>query len=191
MHISVKGRHLDVGDALRAHAVQATEALVGKYFGGAIDAVVMFSREGHNFRADISAHPLAGVLLQGTGSAADPYAAFETAAERVERQLRRYKSRLGAHKGKGEVIPAQHTVLAAEGDDEVVQGDERQPVVIAEITADVPVCTVAGAVMRLDLADAPAIMFRNSAHGGLNVVYRRADGNIGWIDPQGASPTKG
>ncbi|MBF0560852.1 MAG: ribosome-associated translation inhibitor RaiA [Alphaproteobacteria bacterium] len=185
MHISVKGRQIDVGDALRAYAQQSLEGLVGKYFDRPIEASVVFSRSGHTFNADISAHPSRGVLVQGSGAANDAYAALDVASERIARQLHRYKQRLGPHKGKVEVdsVQAQQFIIAA--DEEEVPVAEGQPVIIAEMTADVPICTVSGAVMRLDLADAPAVLFRNSAHGGLNMIYRRPDGNIGWIDPQG------
>lgn len=188
MQISVKGKQLDVGDALRAHVKQSMEGLVGKFFDQAIDAAVVFSREAHSFRADITAHPSRGVLVQGSAAAADAYAAFDAASERVARQLRRYKGRLG-HKGKAEsdVVPAQQFIIASTEGDETPVEDHHQPVIIAEMAADVPVCTVSGAVMRLDLADVPAMMFRNSAHGGLNMVYRRPDGNIGWIDPKGGT----
>ncbi|MBF0094796.1 MAG: HPF/RaiA family ribosome-associated protein, partial [Alphaproteobacteria bacterium] len=120
------------------------------------------------------------------------YAAFDTAAERIATQLRRYKQRLGKHKGRTDAtsIPAQYHILAAPGEEDVPV-EQPHPMVIAEMTADVPVCTVSGAVMRLDLAEAPAIMFRNSAHGGLNMVYRRPDGNIGWVDPHKAGANGG
>ena len=186
MQISINGKHIDVGDALRTHVQETIKALVSKYFDHPIEAAVVFSREAHNFRADVSAHPTRGVLVQGGAAAGDAYAAFDAAAERVSTQLRRYKQRLNKHKGKSDVaatIPAQYHILAASGSEEV-SAEEHQPIIIAEMTADVPVCTVSGAVMRLDLAGTPAIMFRNSAHGGLNLVYRRPDGNIGWIDPQ-------
>lgn len=192
MQISVNGKQIDVGDALRSHVQQTIEALVGKYFDHPIDAAVVFSRDAHNFRADISAHPSRGVLVQGGAAAGEAYAAFDAAAERIATQLRRYKQRLSKHKARTDAttIPAQYHILAAlEGEE--VSAETPQPIVIAEMAADVPVCTVSGAVMRLDLADTPAIMFRNSAHGGLNMVYRRPDGNIGWIDPKQAAPGSG
>ncbi|MEO5374283.1 MAG: ribosome-associated translation inhibitor RaiA [Alphaproteobacteria bacterium] len=194
MQISVKGRQLDVGDALRVHVTRAMESLVGRFFDQPIDATVVFSREGHAFRADITAHPSRGVLVQGGAVGDDAYVAFDAAAGRVERQLGRYKSRLTQRArgegGEGEIVEAQQFIIAADEADESPVDEHHQPVIIAEMAADVPVCTVSGAVMRLDLANAPAMMFRNSAHGGLNMVYRRPDGNIGWIDPQGG-PGKG
>ena len=188
MQISVKGKQMDVGDALRDHVTTNLDALVNKYFGQPIDGTVVFSREAHLFRADVSVHPLRGVTIQGNGAGNDAYAAFEGAAERVEKQLRRYKRRLKSHKGKGdadnEVLGAQYSVISAGAEDEELPEEENHPTVIAEMQSDIPVCTVSGAVMRLDLSGAPAMMFRNSGHGRMNMVYRRADGNIGWVDPE-------
>lgn len=185
MDISIKGKRLDVGDALRSHVEDHLAAAVSKYFSKAHDANVTISREAHLFRADISVHPLRGVLVQGRSNADDAYAAFDTALEHIAKQLRRYKRRLNdKHKGRGpeESIPAQQYTLAPEsGDGELPE--EGQPAIIAELPTEIATLSVSEAVMRMDLADAPALMFRNRANGGLNVVYRRPDGNIGWIDP--------
>jgi ribosomal subunit interface protein len=188
MQISIKGKQLDVGDALRSHAETRLEAEVGKYFERPLEASVVFSRQGHLFHVVISVHPTRGIDAQSSAEAEDAYVAFEAALERVAKQLRRYKRRLVAQKQRGaepEAFNAQQFVLAA-GDIELteLEVEEQPPLVIAEMETAIPTCTVSGAVMRLDLQDAQALMFRNSAHGGLNVVYRRADGNIGWIDPQ-------
>ncbi|KAF0116553.1 MAG: putative sigma (54) modulation protein [Rhodospirillaceae bacterium] len=185
MQIFIKGKQLAVGDALRSHAEQTLQNLVAKFFDKAIDATVILSREAHNFRADITVHPFRGVTVQGSGVASDAYAAFDTATDKIERQLRRYKGRFSDHKTKGEVVAAQYAIIAAGEEDEESPGTEdNAPIIIAEMSADVPVCSVSGAVMRLDLANATAVLFRNSAHGRLNMVYRRSDGNIGWVDPQ-------
>jgi hypothetical protein len=138
------------------------------------------------FRADISVHPIRGVLAKGSASADDAYAAFDAAVERIAKQLRRYKTRLNDHhKGRGseESIPAQQYVIAAETEEEELP-EQGQPVIIAELPTEIGTMSVSEAVMRMDLADVSALMFRNRANGGLNVVYRRTDGNIGWIDPQ-------
>ncbi len=185
MDVSVKGKHVDVGEALRGHVMDNLNANVRKYFDRALDASVTFSREAHSFRADISVHPGRGLVVQGGASAGDAYAAFDGALGRITKQLRRYKRRLRDHhkrRGAEETLPAQQYVLAAEREDEEAPVDGK-PAVIAESPAEIATLTVGEAVMRMDLADAPVMMFRNSAHGGLNVVYRRADGNIGWIDP--------
>lgn len=184
MHITIKGKHVDLGDALRAHVDDHLEQVVHKYFDRAIEGSVVLSREGHSFKADISVHPLKGVLCQASGEGPDAYVAVDSAMERVGKQLRRYKRRLVSTKHKVDDTPAQQYVIAAVDTDEEAPAEEQAPVVVAEMEAHIPVCTVSGAVMRLDLANAPALLFRNTAHGGLNMVYRRPDGNIGWVDPQ-------
>lgn len=185
MDLMVKGKGLDVGDALRRHIESALVGQVEKYFSRAHDAVVSISREAHQFRVDISVHPMGGVTVQGRAAAGDAYAAFDAALERVAKQLRRYKRRLNDHsrrRGGEEATPAHQYVIAAETTEDELPADG-QPAIIAEMATEIATLSVGEAVMRLDLADAPALMFRNRAHGGLNVVYRRADGNIGWIDP--------
>jgi len=186
MDIAINGKNLDVGEALHAHVAGELETAVGKYFAKAHDAKVVLSREAHLFRADIQVHPVRGMLVQGRGAAADPYAAFDGALERIAKQLRRYKRRLtNHHKGRGgdETTPAQQYVIASEAEEEEAPADGK-PVIIAELQTEIATLSVSEAVMRLDLADVPAMMFRNRSNGGLNVVFRRPDGNIGWIDPQ-------
>lgn len=189
MEISINGKRLDVGGALRGHIEEHLTTTVAKYFSKAHDAAVTISREARLFRADISVHPIRGVLAKGHASADDAYAAFDAAAEHIAKQLRRYKRRLNDHhKGRGgEVsIPAQQYVIAAETEEEELP-EQGQPVIIAELPTEISTLSVGEAVMRMDLADVPALMFRNRANGGLNVVYRRPDGNIGWIDPENTS----
>ena len=201
MKVTVTGKQIDVGDALRRHVTASLTGIVDKYFGRAIEAHVVFGREAHLIRADLSVHVGRGLLLQGEAHGEDAYAAFDGAALRIDKRLRRYKRRLRAHHAKpkedrGEPGLARSYVLAAETVDEeeaeeTEAGDaagEPQPMVIAEMETEIPVLTVSEAVMRMDLADTPALMFRNRAHGTLNVVYRRNDGNIGWIDPGLAPP---
>ncbi len=188
MEISVKGKNLNVGDSLRHHVESNLTADVKKYFDRALHATVVFSREAHLFRADVSVHAGRGMVMQGKGAADEIHAAFDSALERISKQLRRYKRRLrDHHKGQGseETLPAQQYVLAPEADDGEVP-EQGQPAIIAEMASEIDTITVSEAVMRMDLADAPVVMFRNRAHGGLNVVYRRTDGNIGWIDPRGS-----
>ncbi len=183
MQISIKGKHLAVGDALRLHAEESLTTLVAKFFDRAIAATVVLSRESYNFRVDITVHPFRGVIVQGSGVASEAYTALDTAMHRIERQLRRYKGRFFDHKSKGEVLSAQYTILSTKENNNKETDDN--PIIVAEMSAEVPVCSVSGAVMRLDLANVAAILFRNSVHGRLNMVYKRSDGNIGWIDPQG------
>ena len=185
MDISVKGRNLDVGDALKGHVEDHLSNAVTKYFMRAIDASVVFSREGRSLRADISVHPgPRGMVVQGGSESNDPYAAFDGALARISKQLRRYKRRLNKHhKGHGEdVLPAQQYVIQPVDEDEEVAADD-SPAIIAEMPVHIATLSVSEAVMRMDLADAPVTMFRHSITRRFNVVYRRNDGNIGWIDP--------
>ena len=187
MEISVKGKNMDVGDALSNHVQDNLTAAVSKYFNQAIDATVTFSREAHQLRVDISVHPgPRGLLIQGKSEGAEAYGAFEGALQRISKQLRRYKRRLSDHhKGiatADDYLQAQQYVIEPEQEDLEVE-PEGQPAIIAEMETHIATLTVSEAVMRMDLADAPVVMFRNSANGGLNVVYKRTDGNVGWIDP--------
>src|SRR5690606_1446793 len=155
---------------------------------------VVFSREGKGkqFRSDISVHVGRNIQGQGHAESGDAYAAFDSALDRIAKRLRRYKRRLRNHgktASEQAAILAQQYELAAVGDDEEEEpNDGDQPVVIAEMTTPVDTLTVGEAVMRMDLANLDALVFHNRAHGGINVVFRRSDGHIGWIDPQGNPP---
>lgn len=185
MDVAIKGKGLDIGSALRDHVDSALGDAVAKYFSRAHDATVSVSREAYQFRADITVHPLRGVVVQSHGNADDAYAAFDVALERMTKQLRRYKRRLNDHhkaRGNEDALPAQQYILQPEAEGEELPA-EGQPAIIAELTTEIATLSVGDAAMRMDLADIPALMFRNVTHGGLNVIYRRSDGNIGWIDP--------
>lgn len=188
MRVLITGRQIDVGEALRSHIEERLVAGVSKYFDRAIEAHVVVSRQGPRFRADCSVHVGSGITVQSHGEADEIYASFDLGAERVEKRLRRYKRRLRNHHKVAidETITASAFIIAAEDEEaeEPEGADEFQPVIVAETTAEISLLTVGEAVMRMDLGNLPAMMFRNRAHGGLNVVYRRADGNIGWIDPR-------
>jgi ribosome hibernation promoting factor len=195
MQLTVTGKQVDVGDALRRHVETALDALLGKYFRTAIEAHAVFSREAHLIRADVSLHVGRGIVVNSSAAAPDPYVAFDSAGERLGKQLRRYKRRLRDYHGKARAAAddteiARSFVLAPVEEDAEVDADSTAAVsagaasvVIAEMSTEVPRLTVGEAVMRMDLADAPVLLFRNSSHGELNLVYRRSDGNIGWIDP--------
>jgi ribosomal subunit interface protein len=190
MQLSVKGKQLNVGDALRSHVSDSLSRILSKYFGDAIEVGVTISRDGHMYRAVIAAHVGRGIQVQAQGDAEEPYPAFDIAAEHLAKRLRRYKSRLRDHHKDSarevEILLAQQYILA--DNDEEEPGEDAatgQPAVVAEMTTEIPSLTVSEAVMRMDLADQPALMFRNSAHDGLNMIYRRADGNVGWVDPRG------
>jgi hypothetical protein len=138
----------------------------------------------------VAVHIGRDIRIQAQGDADEPYPAFDTAAEHLAKRLRRYKRRLrDHHKRSGpsaETLLAQQYILAADDDREDAEGEvEDNPTVVAEMTTEIATLTVSEAVMRMDLADQPALMFRNSSHGGLNMIYRRSDSNIGWIDPRG------
>jgi len=186
MQLSVKGKQIDIGDALRKHVESQLQEITGKYFNDSLDAHVTFSREAHLFRADITVHAGRGILLQSNATASEPYPAFDMAAQRIAGRLRRYKNKIKHHHRENgrdaEAFMASSFVLnGAESEREEEANDN--PVVVAEMTTPIETLSVGEAVMRLDLGDLPALMFRNGAHGGLNMIYRRTDGNIGWVDP--------
>jgi ribosomal subunit interface protein len=187
MQLSVTGKQIDIGQALREHVTGALNDSVEKYFGTAVDGTVVFSRQAHEFHAEIAVHVGKGIQVQAHAKAGDAYGAFDLAAEHMAKRLRRYKRRLRDHHRSArteDTISAQSFVIAGEGpNDEEPASDE--PVVVAEMEAEIPSLTVGEAVMRLDLSNTPAMMFRNNAHGGLNMLYRRPDGTIGWVDPRG------
>ena len=184
MKIAITGKQIDIGTSLRSYVEERIESTLKKYFETPLNASVAFSKEGSQIKADISAHPMSSVSIQGSSANADAYAAFDAANDRIAKQLKRYKKRLTSHKSTAETVNFAVIEPEKEVEEDSLPQDEAAPVVVAEMQSELPLCTVSGAVMRMDLADVPALMFRNIAHGGLNMVYRRADGNIGWVDPQ-------
>lgn len=185
MQLTITGKQIDIGNALRTYVQTRLTQSVGKYFDRPVDGAVTFSRDGHEYRADCTLHLSSGMYLQAQGRSTDIYASYDQAVERMEKRLRRYKRRIrdhhnGAARAGIEGTAARESVIAAdEGDNEP---ESLNPVVVSENTTQLRTLTVGEAVMQLDLGDAPALVFRNSAHGEINVVYRRADGNIGWIE---------
>ncbi len=183
---------MDLGDALRSRIETGLEAAVTKYFDREFDGHVTVSPNGHETEIDCNIHLPSGIILQSSGRASDPYVALEEALDKIEKRVRRYKRRLKDHHKNGQSPfpsePASAFVLKGtpEGDDEdpaETGEDGNAPVIVAEAAAQIRTMTVSAAVLQLELADAPALMFRNAKHSGLNMVYRRADGNIGWVDP--------
>lgn len=192
MHIQVKGKQIDVGQALTDHVEASLNAAVSKYFDRPVDAVVTFSRDGHSFRCDAHVHLPTGLSAQSTGVANDVYAAFDQGAERIEKQIRRYKRRLRDHhqnrKSPVEAFEASAYVLEANDlGDESDEPESLQPVIVAETTEKVQALTVGEAVMQMEIAGRSFLVFRHDASGRINVVFRRDDGNIGWIDPADSS----
>jgi ribosome hibernation promoting factor len=194
MQLTVTGKQTEIGEALRRHIESSLGSILGKYFKTAIEAHVVVSKEAHLTRAEISIHIGRGIVVNARAAAVEAYAAFDAAADRLAKQLRRYKRRLRDHHAKARELAAAGEratdyVLAPIGEEEP-EGEEAEadgaaaPAVIAEMSTDLPRLTVGEAAMRMDLAEAPVLLFRNRSHGELNLVYRRADGNIGWIDPE-------
>lgn len=188
MEIRVSGRNMNVGEAFSVHIEDRLNSIADKYFSRSIDAHTNVSKEGHLYRVDVAMHANQGINLQSRGEGSDPYGAFEDAAEKVEKQLRRYKRRLKNHHMNGsptieEIEKMAYTVLAPEDSDETEDAGGDQPIIIAETHKDVPTVAVGDAVMLMDLADTNAFLFRNSKTKALEVVYKRSDGNIGWISP--------
>lgn len=199
MRVQVAGRHMDVGEALRSRITDELTEKIAQYFSRATDAQVTVSKARVGCEVDCVVHFSSGITLQAEGQGGDAHHAFDQALDKIAKRVRRYKRRLKNHHADNKSpLPAENAlayVLAplaeAESDeDETGAADgppaEREsgaPLVIAETTAAVRTMPVAMAVMQLDLMEEPALIFRNAASGGLNMVYRRKDGNIGWVDP--------
>jgi ribosomal subunit interface protein len=186
MTLRVSGKNMDVGDALRGKAEDHFDAVVAKYFDGGYDGHLTLTPDGIGFRADCIVHLDSGAMLQSSAQGGDATSAYEVMALNIEKRLRRYKRKLKTHgkgiKANGDDTLAQYTVLGAS--DELDELDEDYaPPVIAETTKNLRSLSVGEAVMELDLTQSGVVVFRHAGHGGLNVVYRRSDGNIGWIDP--------
>jgi ribosomal subunit interface protein len=187
MQLTVKGKHLDVGDALKSHVATSLEGVFGKYFGNPIEANVVLSREAHLYRAHISVHIGRGINMQSQADAEAPYTAFDSAADHLSKRLRRHKRRLRDHHRTAPPateLGAQY-ILSGDIDADEAPAEDKNgaPVTIVE-SVEIPTLSVGEAVMRLDLANGVAMMFRNRTHGELNMVYRRSDGTIGWVDPR-------
>ena len=189
MQITVSGKQVNLSDALRERVADHLDVIAGKYFDDALEASVTFSRARSFFTCDINVHAGRGLTLRGEGEAADAHSAFDDAAEHIAKRLRRYRRRVNDH-----ARDLVHRARPEAGKQYVLRQDEdavptpasdtpAYATVIAESTAEINTLSVGEAVMRMDLADQQVMMFRNSATAELNVVYRRADGHIGWIDP--------
>jgi ribosomal subunit interface protein len=204
MQVQVTGKHVDVGDALRTRVSDDLSNSIGKYFerGGGADVVV--TREGHSFKVDCAVTLASGQQLQSHGLGGDAHAAFAVALDKIEARIRRYKRRLKDHHPAASAKQAESAAYfvirspETDGEDDALDDDLSQldgalpgAMVIAETEKEIRTMTVSMAVMDLDLTGSQTIVFRNAAHGGLSVVYRRPDGNIGWIDPERTKPANG
>ena len=199
MQITVSGKQVELSDALQTRVSNTLDIIAGKYFDHALEAHVTFSRARSFFTCDINVHAGLGLMLRGEGEAADANAAFDDAAEHIAKRLRRYRRRVNDHardaaSRERPQAARQYTLRQEEDEEEAAPGGAAPAevtaatyaTVVAEAPTEIAVLTVSDAVMRMDLADQPVLMFRNSANGELNVVYRRSDGHVGWIDPSAA-----
>lgn len=186
MSLTVLGRHVEMSPALHSRVEERMDDIAEKYFGRRVSGNVVFTREGTDFKATVSSHVGSGIDMQAEATAGDAYAAFEAASEKLGKRLRRHKRRLREDHG----MTASESIPAAEqffdlSDNAAVEIDiDDHPLVIAESNSEIPKLTVSHAVMRLDLLQLPALMFINAANDQFNMIYRRADGHVGWVDPR-------
>ena len=188
MDVRVAGHQVDTGESLREHAARRMAEITEKYFSRSVGANVTFGRGPNNdFTCDIVAPVVQGVVLKASYNAREAQMAFNGAADRIEKQLRRYTNRLKDHKVENSAQPyvenAAYTIFAS-----APPADDREPsfpAIVAETQVDIPESSVSDAVMLMDLRNTTALMFKNSATGQLNMIYRREDGNIGWVEPHG------
>ena len=189
MQVQIAGKKIEIGAALQERISLGLEERVSKYFDRSGEAFVTVSKPGWAFNVDCSVHLPSGVTLQAHGEGDDPYSAFEQLLDKIEKRVRRYKSRLRNHRAK-EPLPTEigteriiRVQPESEAGDDSGMDEGDAPAIVAESDANIRTMTVSMAVMQLELAESPALMFRNAAHGGLNMVFRRSDGNVGWVDP--------
>ncbi|WP_427025293.1 ribosome hibernation-promoting factor, HPF/YfiA family [Aureimonas ureilytica] len=184
MAVRVSGRHMDVGEAFRTRIEERLNEQVAKYFDGNFTGAVVISKDSARYCADVTLHLDSGVYFQATADTHDPESSFLEAMEKIEKRLRRYKRRLKDHKANANNSrEVAYTVMSAVPDEDDEIPEDFAPAVIAETSLRVGTMSVASAVMELDRRDGPLVIFRNGANDTVNIVYRRPDGNVGWIDP--------
>lgn len=188
MRYKVTGKQIDIGEALQTHVRQELGGILEKYAGRPTDASVIFSRDAHEFVCEATVHLSTGLTAQAKGHDSEIYSAFDRCGEKLDKQLRRYKRRLKDHHRERsqpvELLGGSSYILAGSDDDGDSEPETLQPVIVAEMETNIPSLSVGEAVMQMELAGAPVLVFRNEKQAnGVNVVYRRDDGNIGWIDP--------
>lgn len=188
MHYQITGKQIDIGEALQSHVRATLGETIEKYAGRPTDANIVFSKSGHEYVCETVVHLSTGLTAQARGSAPEIYAALDAACEKMDKQLRRYKRRLkDHHKARSnpvELSDAGSYILAAFEDSEESEPETLTPLIVAEMEAKIPLLSVGEAVMQMELAHAPVQVFRNEKNDRVNVVYRRDDGNFGWIDPK-------
>ncbi|EIE49876.1 ribose ABC transporter permease [Salipiger aestuarii] len=187
MRYQITGKQIDIGEALQTHVKNELVPVMQKYSARATDAQITFSKSAHEYICEVTAHLSTGLNASAKGKATEIYAAFDDCVEKIDKQLRRYKRRLkDHHKDRVEPVElfgASSYILAGEAESHDEEPDSLQPIIVAEMETKIPSLTVGEAVMQMELAGAPVLVFRNEKKDGVNVVYRRDDGNIGWIDP--------
>jgi ribosomal subunit interface protein len=189
MGLRVSGKHFQLGETLRTHIESRIGAAAEKFFDGGMSGVVVLDHEGPGYRTDCTLHLTSGITLHCEGYAHEPFASFDMAADRLERRLRRYHGRLKerhpAASAPLETVPAKTFSLANEDEAEESPGGF-SPMVVAETKMTIRTLSVSTAVLDLDYTGAPVVVFRHATSGRVNVVYRRPDGHIGWVDPTGS-----
>lgn len=187
MRYQISGKQIDIGEALQTHVQTELDGILNKYAGRPTEAYIVFSKSAHEYVCESVVHLSTGLTAQSTGKATEIYGAFDASSEKMDKQLRRYKRRLKDHH-KERVLPVElsgagsYILQSNEETDEAAQ-DTINPMIVAEMETKIPSLSVGEAVMQMEIASAPVLVFRNEKHKGINVVYRRDDGNIGWIDP--------
>jgi ribosomal subunit interface protein len=188
MRYQISGKQIDTGNALQTHVKDELGVVLEKYAGRPTDANVIFSKSGHEYVCESIVHLSTGLTAQATGHATEIYAAFDSSLEKMDKQLRRYKRRLKDHHKERsqpvELSDAGSYILAPTDESGEAEHDTVSAMIIAETETKIPSLSAGEAVMQMELANAPALVFRNEKHNGINVVYRRDDGNIGWVDPK-------
>mmetsp|Transcript_17998 Transcript_17998/g.27422 ORF Transcript_17998/g.27422 Transcript_17998/m.27422 type:complete len:188 (+) Transcript_17998:4803-5366(+) len=187
MQYQISGKQIDIGDALQTHVRDELGAVVQKYAERPTNAQVVFSKSAHEYVCEATVHLSTGLTAQAKAHATEIYAAFDGCSEKMEKQLRRYKRRLkDHHKDRPQPVEfsgASSYILASDAGAGATEPESLQPMIVAEMETNIQSLSVGEAVMQMELAGAPVLVFRNEGKDGLNVVYRREDGNIGWIDP--------
>lgn len=188
MRYQISGKQIDIGEALQTHVKTELGEILAKYAGRPTEAYVVFSKSGHEYICESVVHLSTGLTAQASGRASEIYAAFDSSGEKMDKQLRRYKRRLkDHHAGRSqpvELSDAGSYILEPRDESDEAAEDTVNAMIVAEMEAKIPSLSVGEAVMQMEIASAPVLVFRNEKHSGINVVYRRDDGNIGWIDPK-------
>lgn len=187
MRYQISGKQIDIGDALQTHVKGELGEAVKKYAERPTDANVIFSKSGHEYVCEATVHLSTGLTAAAKAHNTEIYGAFDDCNAKMEKQLRRYRRRLKDHHKERvepvELFGASSYILASDGDSDAQEPETLQPMIVAEMQTKIATLSVGEAVMQMELAGAPVLVFRNEGKDGINVVYRREDGNIGWIDP--------